>query len=129
MKISEDLLQLIAAAGRGEVIEYKFNTIWHDVTSFDELLSCFRSGVLISIKPKMRTLAGVEFPEPLLVAPEIGTEIWVVDPASSHKALRNVWHGEDFKKEWLRSGLMQLTEKGAKDQAKAMILSVGGSLE
>ena len=129
MKISEDLLRLITAAGHGEVIEVSRLSGWHELYDLDELLSSYHVGSELRIKVETITLAGVEFPEPLRVAPEYGAEIWIVDPAFAHKSFRRIWTGDDIQMKWLRESLLQTTEKGAKDQAKAMILSVGGSLE
>ena len=126
MKISEELLQLIAAAGRSEVIEVLRQSGWYELYDLDELLSSYHVGSELRIKPKTITLAGVEFPEQLRVAPEIDSEFWIADPC---KIFRDYWQDAWFHKKWLRAGLLQATEQGAKDQAKAMILSVGGSLE
>ena len=131
MNIKDDLLQLIAAAGRGEVIEVLRQSGWHEICDLDELLSSYHIGSKLRIKPKTITLAGIEFPEPLWVAPEIGAEIWIAittDPCSPTRCRWIDAMASDFRF-WLKLGLLQATEQGAKDQAKAMILSVGGSLE
>ena len=129
MKISEDLLRLIAAAGRGEVIEVSRLSGWHELYDLDELLSSYHVGSELRIKSKTITLAGVKFPEPLRVAPELGTDIWVVFSPCNRIAFLDIWRDVSFQKPLLKRGGIQATEQGAKDQAKAMILSVGGSLE
>ena len=130
MKISEELLQLIAAAGRGETIESSGNGIeWEEVHTLDTLMHRDYLRLKLRTKPKTITLAGVEFPEPLRVAPEMDTEFWLVDTPFFHKVARRVWYDGTDQNYWLHAGLLQVTEQGAKDQSKAMILSVGGSLE
>ena len=122
MKISEDLLQLIAAAGRGEVIEVLAHNNWCEVESLYDLTVMHSNRRTLRIKPKTITLAGIEFPEPLRVAPEMGTEFWLVDTHFFHKVARRVWYDGTDQNYWLHAGLLQATEKGAKDQSKAMIL-------
>lgn len=85
---------------------------------------------IFRIKPKTRTLAGIEFPEPLREEPEQNTLMFLVNPASSTRLNLHVirWDGSDWQKKWLRSGLLQATREGAEQAAEAMARSLGGEL-
>ena len=130
MKISEELQQLIAAAGRGETIEVRRDTFWLEIQKLSYLVDCHENGLPLRIKRKTITLAGVEFPEPMRAAPEIGADFWIVNLNNPECPPKFIWSDKNsYDKSWLIAGLLQGTEQGAKNQAKAMILSVGGSLE
>ena len=135
MNINDELHKLINAAHSGKVIEARLGSGWsagfgwNPVESLEELIGLHNDSVELRAKPKTITLAGIEFPEPLRVDPLPRAAIWIADPAGGCKAFRNYWEEALCQKDWLRNGLLQVTEQGAKDQARAMILSVGGSLE
>ena len=129
MKISEDLLQLIAADLRGEVIEVLRDWRWYEICALDELLSSYYVGSKLRIKPKTITLAGVEFPEPMRVAPKIGEGYWLAYATEAADVSPMTWNNELSDKWRLKRGLVQARRQGALDQTRAMVLSVGGSLE
>lgn len=85
---------------------------------------CFYTSGIYRRKPKTMTLVGVEFPEPIREEPDDGdichwvrgSTVDVVCYSRSIKSLRRAW----------QMGLLQATYDGAKQQRRAMILSVGG---
>ena len=81
------------------------------------------------IKPKMRsvTVDGVkyEWPEPVRVAPEIGTKFWFAASMQTWAATRSN-DTSDYK--ILKAGFMQATLEGAEAHRRALIAVSGGEL-
>ena len=76
------------------------------------------------------TLSGKQFARPLQVAPSLGSTFFTPTPHDYPTLfLHDEWVGTSLQKRWLAHGLIQATPKGAKDQAIAIILSAGGSIE
>lgn len=79
-------------------------------------------------KPEKRlNLGNHTFLEPMREAPEVGERYWGVDPESGSVRLQH-WVNHRQDRAWLRLGLLQRTEQGAREQLAAMIASVGGEL-
>lgn len=76
--------------------------------------------------PRTIRIGNLDVPEPMRIAPEVGTAVWLV---CTHTDLpfRYSWSGNTTEQEWLKAGICQSTEQGAVDQRRAMILAVGGT--
>jgi hypothetical protein len=81
------------------------------------------------IKPKTCsvTVDGVlyEWPEPMRVAPDSGTQCWFV---AFLRLADFRWADSELDKEVLRAGLMQATKEGAEAHRRALIAVSGGEL-
>lgn len=112
----------------GERVECSGNygDAWFTLTLKD--IGLFVEGNIFRIKPRTMSINGMEFPEPMLEEPEVGTEYWMVD---IHNQGCNFfsWIGDDNDLKWLKRGLIQATEEGAIAQAKAMVAALGGVWE
>ena len=83
-------------------------------------------GFEFRIKPKMLSINGIEFPEPMRVAPEIGTPYCVVD---SSRVRGYIWDGSSLSAgAELKSGFCHLTEEAAQQHRRAIVLANGGEL-
>lgn len=77
-------------------------------------------------KPVMCSINGHEFPEPMRVAPAVGTICW---DACTIGLNGWVWKGGMWETMLLKTGLIQATKQGAADQFKAIVLACGGVCE
>jgi hypothetical protein len=81
------------------------------------------------IKPAPTITIGTnEVPEPMRVAPTNGVTYWGVFLSAPCIDIGN-WHGMDCEVQWLKTGLLQSTEQGAKDMLAALVKQLGGSHE
>lgn len=115
--------KLIAIAEGKQMQLRSMGNSWHD-TSTCEALSFINLGTggQVRIKPRTMTINGIEFPEPMREAPEVGTPYWVVDlSADVDDAAPFEWDGDNSDLRWLKAGLCQATEQGAIDCAKALL--------
>lgn len=83
---------------------------------------------LFMAPPPMRSINGHEFPEPVREPLKEGQGYWLVVPTDQGGASYGTWSGRECEFRWLDRGLIQLTEKGAQQQLKALILTSGGEL-
>ena len=86
---------------------------------------------LYRIKPAMRsiTLADgtvVSWPEPMRVAPAVGSIYWVQDCFSGVSRIK--WNGDGADYVALKAGFCHLTEEAAQQHRKALVLANGGEL-
>lgn len=75
--------------------------------------------------PPMRSINGIEFPEPLSLPPKKGRSYWLVDLTHPAGIRMATWSGEPCELLLLERGLIQLTRDRANSQAKAMIAAFG----
>lgn len=71
--------------------------------------------------PRMCTLGGLQFPEPLLEAPVVGSKVY---RSTVHGAFCFTWDGLDSEKSFLAAGLVHLTRQTAELQSEAMAAMV-----
>lgn len=64
-------------------------------------------------KPKCILINGIEVPEPMREAPELGTPYWIVDLNDESSASPLCWIDDKFARECLQRGICHLTEKAA----------------
>ena len=72
------------------------------------------------LKPKMIRCGDMEFPEPMRVAPEIGTKYWVTSLTGPQPHYMS-WSGTVGEQRYLKSGICHATQEAAKAHAKALI--------
>ncbi len=70
-------------------------------------------------KPKMIKCGGLEFPEPMQVAPEIDTRYWLATMLDGVFEYR--WKNDSFDQKVLSLGICHLTEEAAEAHAMALI--------
>ena len=93
---------------------------WYSVgsPSWDE-------GTEYRIKPKMIRCGDLEFPEPMRVAPEIGTTYWTADIRArrDERVMADEWTWSNDKQDmlWLEAGICHLTSDAAEAHAKALL--------
>jgi hypothetical protein len=77
-------------------------------------------------KPKMRSINGMEFPEPLSNPYEFGAGdiIFVIDPLH-HRIIEHTYHEADPVRPF-ELGLVQRTREGAEAQLRALVSAIGG---
>lgn len=92
-------------------------------------LICQGNGYAVRIKPKTIMIGDVEVPEPMRVAPPLWQVFWVVLSAHQAGFFIQTWDdGSDLHKKWLKRGVCQATEQGAKDMLAALVKQLGGVL-
>lgn len=99
-------------------------TDWTDQWNWTEgAMSAFlnkveSSGWSFRVMPRTISINGVEVPEPLRVAPEEGTTVWLVilPTQSNHR-----WSGNANDLAWLGYGLLHATEEAARAHAEALL--------
>lgn len=118
------------ADGRGDEFECH-NEVWGDGawrpgTAFAGAICSYPDEWTVRRKPKTIRIGEMEVPEPMRVAPPDGTIFWLVE-TNADVSYPRPWSCGRAQERWLAYGLCQATEKGAIDQRRAMILSVGGT--
>ena len=91
----------------------------------------YRAKQLIRIKPRTVTVAGVELPEPLRVAPKYNEVVWLFNPyyqAGDEGCARWLWTSSKVDKRYLESGLLHSTREAA-EKWREFLLSMTRSKE
>ena len=129
--MNDTIRELHAVIGRGECVQFKWphGTDEKWVNYEGHLIPIGHPDYAWRIKPKTRELTGIAYPEPLRVAPEPGTKVWLASPTTHDLVNWHIWGGDSVDRVWLSRGLLQVTEEGARNQARAFIAASGGSLE
>lgn len=73
-------------------------------------------------KPRFILINGIEVPEPMREAPEVGAVYHIV--SFSYKegnVINEVWEDDDFSRYWLSLGLCHLTRESAEIHAQALL--------
>lgn len=113
--------EILRAIADGKQIQSKLEGEWVD-RSYPMALQDISLNRIdrdsIRVKPKTIRIGEFDVPEPLRVAPEIGTEYWVMD---LREAFGSFWedHALDFDR--LSQGRIHLSEESAELHAKALI--------
>src|SRR5215469_8217260 len=71
-------------------------------------------------KPRMLSINGREFPEPMRAAPEVGTWYWYANPFQDSGVGGGKWEGIGYGKQWLERGLCHATEEAARQHFEAI---------
>lgn len=79
-------------------------------------------------KPRMCTLAGMEYPEPVKEPLKEGEEYWLVSIAQPKSPALHKWESASADLEWLKLRRIQRTREGAIAQGLAMIKAIGGEV-
>ena len=74
----------------------------------------------IRVKPSTIMIGGVEVPEPMRVTPIYGATCYMVDLANSCTTAI-IWAGYNDQRKWLKSYVVQATEKGAEEMLAALL--------
>lgn len=106
---------VMAAAGRGEVVQWLDGGMWCDKRSD----SNFAAGVKYRIKPRTIRIGEYDVPEPMREAPEIGSRYWLVRRIDEVSV--NQWKGDNFDKKWLGMGLCHAYMSSAMIHSEALI--------
>jgi len=77
-------------------------------------------------KPKTIRIGEMEVPEPMRVAPAVGTHYWIVS-VSEEFSYWSTWAGDKSDFYCLERGLCQSTKEAAELHRKALILVSGGT--
>ena len=77
-------------------------------------------------KPRTIRIGEFEVPEPMRVAPAMGTVVWLVC-IHRDSPFQFCWSGNTTEQEWLKLGICRLTKEAAEQQRKALILVSGGT--
>jgi len=73
------------------------------------------------LKPKMIKCGDLEFPEPMRVAPEAGSDCWRVCLDYDIYSKRYTWSDCDWDKVSLKRGIYHKTKEAAEQHARALI--------
>jgi hypothetical protein len=120
-----EILQAYALDMTVDIEGSRSDETWY-LTTIDEAI--YNPSQTFRIKPKERsiTIDGVEykFPEPMRVAPEIGSRYFVARLFGG--CSKCTWDESGFDTDSLNAGFLQATEAGAQAQRRAIIALNGG---
>lgn len=105
-------------------------TRWENCTQ-KEALQLIAEGwgySIVRVKPRTIMIGDVEVPEPIKDAPEWDAPYWFVD-LTGEATLPGTWKNLVCELHWLRRGLLQGTEQGAKEMLDALLKQLGGGHE
>lgn len=107
--------------------QYKNNStmLWVDIDLFHWL----NFDTEYRRKPRTITVNGIEVPEPLRVAPEMDTYLYIANPASSNFRVCVRWVASNGQINWLERGMLHNTEEAAEAHARAMVAASRGDGE
>lgn len=110
----------IIAWAKGETIQrLSEDKEWEDVPR-----PSFNEGYEYRVKPRVCSINGIEFPEPIREL-EWGETYFVVDITTPELFLKLEYEGRWLPDYWLSSGLCHSNEWAAKDHAKAILSATG----
>lgn len=116
----KEILPVVLAAARGDVIEARFIGAGDWVESQCDW-ECFGKSREYRIKPRTITVNGFEVPEPIREAPAVGTKCYLACVTKREFVCCLYWDGLPADYHWLRLGLWHSTEEAAVIHAKAML--------
>jgi hypothetical protein len=124
-----EILRAIADGQQMQLLHESLSPpVWIDCTG-GSALSAITSNGRFRIKPRTIMIGNVEVPEPMRVAPLVGTQFWLCSSTSLYPSEDHFeWEGMELQREWLKRGLLHATEQGAKDMLTALVKQLGGVL-
>lgn len=99
---------------------------WRASTPFMWVIYEFPEDWTVRHKPRTIRIGNMDVPEPMRVAPAMGTAVWRVCIDTYHP-FQFFWSGNTTEQEWLKLGICHLTKEAAEQQRKALILVSGGT--
>ena len=129
-RIQRDLTNKLIAIAEGIDMQVRSphgQNIWRDCTHHAALVGLTSDGFEVRIKPKTIMIGDSEVPEPLRVAPAIGSTYWRLNLSDRRFEIEN-WQAVSCEVRWLKTGLLQATEQGAQQMLAALVKQLGGVL-
>jgi len=116
-----DILDAIAS---GKDVEYfsTFDKKWSGTSSHAALVCVLEKIAPERLRVKQKTIriGDYDVPEPMRVAPEIGSDYFFV--SIDYVAVRKMdWQNDSSDERWLKNGLIQATNEGAEKQLEALL--------
>lgn len=135
LKIIQQCAAAVAAGLEPVVVQSRRDSAdpWEThCTGADGMTTCgFKPEFETRIKPRTVTVAGVELPEPLRVAPKYNEVVWLFNPyyqAGDEGCARWLWTSSKVDKRYLESGLLHSTREAA-EKWREFLLSMTRSKE
>ena len=124
-KTEHPYAQVLRWIADGEAVEV-CGSLPNDFQVFpaEEILRGIANGVqpaTYRLKPRTISINGHEVPEPMRVAPQIGSRFFLALTAQCILAGEHTWQGSHASIEWLAKGLCHVTREAAEAHAKALL--------
>lgn len=101
-------------------------------SSLKAVSSADRYFIEFRVKPETITINGIEVPAPMRVAPPKGETYWFVCFSSGGGPYGHTtptrWAGDRYELDRLKQARCHLTQEGAQQHARALILASGGEV-
>ena len=107
-KWCEETAPVMAAAGRGEVVQILVNDEWEEKA----VGSSFFTEAKYRIKPRTIRIGEYDVPEPMREAPEAGSVFFVVSTADM-QPIEMTWYGEEYGFYILAAGMIHANKRDA----------------
>ena len=116
-KWCEDTAPVMAAVGRGEVVQVFCAGKWID----KEAWTTFQNGLKYRIKPRTIRIGDYDVPEPMREAPEVESQYWVADPALESLCWAYTWRDDATDAFFMNRNVCHSTREAAELHAQALI--------
>jgi hypothetical protein len=124
--MTKEQMELYAAVGRGETVQFEGSSDWI-AWSPDKSIALGGLNWDWRIKPKNITIT-IELPEPMRVAPAMGTTYFCATPTNIALHFADVWTNHALDRDFLNKGCCFATKEQAIEASKAFILALGGKV-
>lgn len=114
-KWCEETAPVMAAAGRGEVVQFLIDGEWEE----KEVGSSFFTESKYRIKPRTIRIGKYDVPEPMREAPVVGSVFYVVNTADE-RPLEVTWHGDEYDFYILAAGMIHANKRDAASHMLAL---------
>ena len=118
------------ADGRGDEFEAHHKNWpandWRANTDYVWVICTIPDSWTVRRKPRTIRIGDMDVPEPMRVAPAVGTHYWIVS-VSEEFSYSSTWAGDESDFYCLGWGLCQSTKEAAETHRKALILVSGGT--
>ena len=123
-----DILQAIAEDTNVKLQEFSGNA-WEPISP-EDALKVIAAGFCppMRLAPKTIRIGDMDVPEPMRVAPAVGTTYWLVHFYCQELSLLRFWQNDTADNRFLKFGLCHLTEAACRTNAEAIIKVSGGVL-
>jgi hypothetical protein len=120
--LDEDTRAVLTAAIAGGDVEFEYATmeseLWQLASSKSCALTAAAAGYKIRLKPRTMNINGHDVPWPMTTALSSGESYYL--PCIIENTTKHLWHNDNLDRQWLRAGIMHLTEPSAELHAKAL---------